>query len=119
MNSRLNRIKNWVELAEGANYSPKELASRCGVSLRHLERFFNATRSQLPHQYLNECRQRKAWELVCAGGLVKQVAAQLGYKQAAHFSREFKRYHGTSPARIGPASDRNVAFRYEMSLLDK
>jgi len=119
MNSRLNLVTDWGELAEGSNYSPRELASRCRVSLRHLERFFLATKGQLPHQWLNERRQRKAWELMCAGGLVKEVAAQLGYKQAPHFSREFKRYHGTSPANIARAPDRNVGFTYEMSLLDK
>ena len=105
MKSRLNRIKNWGELAEGSNYSPKALARRCGVSLRHLQRFFKATRSQLPRQWLNEYRQRKARELMGAGALVKEVAAQLGYKHAAHFSREFKRYYGMSPAKISPASD--------------
>jgi transcriptional regulator GlxA family with amidase domain len=100
MNSRLNHIKNWEELAEGSNYSSKELARRCNVSLRHLERFFMATRRKLPHHWLNEYRLQKARELMCAGRLVKEVAAYLGYKQAAHFSRAFKRYHGASPARI-------------------
>ncbi len=104
MRSRLNRVNNWGQLAEKSNYSAQELAKQCNTSLRHLERYFIQVKKQSPHEWLNERRQQKALELLNTSCLAKEVAWQLGYKQAGHFSREFKRYHGVSPAEINEAS---------------
>jgi len=40
MKSRLCQVKNWAELARAAKYRTKELAGKCGMSTRALERFF-------------------------------------------------------------------------------
>ena len=114
MGSRLNKVGDWEELAKASNYSASLLAKRCSVSLRQLERFFLYKTNQSPHQWLNELRQEQALKLMSGSCLAKEVAQQLGYKQAAHFSREFKRFHGFSPIEIKRASvqeSRNVAFR--------
>ena len=50
---------------------------------------------------------------------MKEVAAHLRYKQASHFSREFKRYHGVSPLNIGVAPAQMSLLDKEMSHLDK
>jgi AraC-like DNA-binding protein len=101
---QLNCIANWDELAEKSNYSATNLAQRCHVSLRQLERYFMDAKGQSPHHWLNELRQTKALVLIQRGKAVKEVAAQLGYSQAANFSREFKRHHGVSPSEIRPVS---------------
>ena len=120
MHSRLNQIKNLPELAAESNYSATSLARRCKVSLRHLERFFQETKGTSPHQWLNELRQQEALDLVRTGCLLmKEVAAHLRYKQASHFSREFKRYHGVSPLNIGVAPAQMSLLDKEMSHLDK
>ena len=122
MPTRLSRIRNWDELAERANYSTKELANQCKISVRQLERFFHEAKGESPHQWLNDLRQRRALGLVGESSTMKEVAAQLGYKSLAHFSREFKRAHGCSPSQFGlpPAMpspavmshlDNHVAFR--------
>ena len=114
MSSRLDQVLNWEQLAATSSYSVKMLAKRCDISQRQLERFFWHTKKQLPHQWLNELRQKQGLILMDGHALVKEVAGQLGYKQAAHFSREFKRFHGVSPTAIKKASvqgSRNVAFR--------
>jgi AraC-like DNA-binding protein len=97
MNSRLSQITDWKAMAKLAHYSPKQLASRCKTSLRQLERYFNRTLAISPKKWLNQIRQQRAKELIQAGCFVKQVAAHLDYKQATHFSREFKRHHGVTP----------------------
>jgi len=98
MASRLTRVSNWEELAEEAGYNPKNLADRCGVSLRQLERFIPQATGKTPQRWLNDLRQQKACELIASGQSVKEVSIRLGYKQSSHFSREFKRFHGVPPS---------------------
>jgi AraC-like DNA-binding protein len=97
MRSRLHQVTDWPKLAESSGYSIKELARSCKTSLRQLERFFRQTFGKSPQDWMNELRQEKAKHLMESGCFVKEAAAQLGYKQPAHFSREFKRYHGIPP----------------------
>lgn len=107
MRSRLNRIKNWEQLAEEVGYSTQKLAKLCGVSARTLERYFIETKGTAPHDWLNGIRQQRALQFIAASLLtVKEIAGKLAYKQASHFSREFKRYHGVSPAEIHSAERR-------------
>jgi len=100
MASRLIRITNWEGLAEEASYNAKKLAERCGISLRQLERFIPQATGKTPQQWLNYLRQQKASELIASGQSVKEVSIRLGYKQASHFSREFKRFHGVPPSEL-------------------
>jgi len=100
----LNRIADWEGLAGKSNYSATNVAQRCHVSRRQLQRFFVQTKGQSPHYWLNELRQNKALVFMQRGDSVKEVAGQMGYSQASNFSRDFKRYHGVSPSEITPAS---------------
>jgi AraC-like DNA-binding protein len=60
---------------------------------------------------------RRAAELLDGCKSVKEVADELGYKQACHFSRAFKQFHGVPPKEARMArSSANVAAGYEMSL---
>jgi len=105
VNSRLKYIQNWPVLAEEASWSASELATRCGVSLRTLERFFLKTIGKAPKVWLTESRLQKAEGLLRNGSTIKETASQLAYKHAHHFSREFKQYWGYGPASL-PASSR-------------
>ena len=100
MRSRLNRIVNWEQIAEESLYSTHALAKIVGVSVRQLERYFEEENRGRPHEWLNQLRQTRAMQLLNSGRTVKEVANQLGYKQASHFSREFKRYHSIAPADV-------------------
>jgi transcriptional regulator GlxA family with amidase domain len=101
---RLNRIADWDDLAGKSHYSATNLAHGCHASLRQLERFFMGKKGESPHHWLNELRQKKALVLMQRGNAVKAVAGQMGYSQAANFSRDFKRYHSVSPSEIAPPS---------------
>ncbi len=46
---------------------------------------------------MNELRMKLAWERLETAESVKRVAIGLNYKQASHFSREFKGRFGISP----------------------
>src|SRR5690349_21602550 len=104
MPDRLARIENWAELAQLSNYSVKALAKHCRVSVRQLERHFKKRMKISPHQWLVRQRQEKAVKLLEAGAMVKEVAFAVGYKSAAHFSREFKQVRGHPPSQIFQSS---------------
>jgi AraC-like DNA-binding protein len=97
MNCCLDRIKDWAALAKAARYSATSVARQCGVSVRHLDRFFQTRLQKSPHTWLHELRMRRATELICAGSPLKQVAEELCYKGTAHFTRDFKKYFGVTP----------------------
>ena len=66
---------------------------------------------------------RRAASLLHTGTIVKEAAYALSYRNAAHFTTDFKKYFGVVPSRfvlvILAANRGDVAFRKEMSHLDK
>ena len=99
MGSCLEQIKDWSALAKAASYNATALAFKCRVSTRQLERFFQAKMGNSPHKWLRHLRMRRAVELICDQTSIKEVAAELGYKDPAHFTHDFKEYFGVAPSR--------------------
>lgn len=99
MNTKLNRIQDWITFARQAGWSVSKLAKICGVSVRTLERHCLETRGQKPKVWLTEQRQTQALELLCDGSSVKETAAALGYPHANHFSRDFQAFWGQCPSK--------------------
>lgn len=81
-----------------ARFRPRELARRCGVSLRTLERHILAQRRMTPGELGMQLRMSKARRLLAAGCSVKATAAECGYDQAWNFSRAFTMFHGRAPS---------------------
>jgi AraC-like DNA-binding protein len=67
-------VKDWRVLAGQAGYRAAELAGRCRVSLRELERFFLANVKQSPQAWLRAERVREALRLLTEGRSQKDVA---------------------------------------------
>jgi iron complex transport system substrate-binding protein len=102
VHSRLRRITDWSRRAMLARYRVKELASLCGVSPRHLQRFIRQTEGCCPQQWLNRLKLEFAAGAILKDQTpVKEVAAEFGYSDTAHFSRAFRRYHGVPPSEAG------------------
>lgn len=110
MNTRLNHIQNWPEMAQQANWSVTKLAGLCSVSVRTMEKYFLKTIGKTPKIYLNDQRQKQAVNLLRDGNSVKGTASRLGYQHAHHFSREFKKQWGCCPTEVNP-SDSKVKLR--------
>ena len=61
-------------------------------------RFQVCYRRQTPYQFLTRLKMNQAAKLLeDPGRLVKQIAADLSYRDAFHFSRAFKNVFGVSP----------------------
>ena len=75
-----------------------DVARNIGVSASYLYRIFTAAYGCSPRQFLNECRLRRARELLGAGESVAETARAAGYDDALEFSRFFKAHTGLSPS---------------------
>jgi AraC-like DNA-binding protein len=86
-------------LARGA--SVDELAAAMGISASALTQRCRAILGAAPAQAFAAYRMDHAAALLSHGGMrIKEVAEALGYADQFHFSRAFKRRHGTSPSRL-------------------
>ena len=100
MNSRLDRIRDWTDLAKRAEFDCQRLACLCDVSLRQLERYSKLRFARCPQSWLNDLRLIEAQRLLKSGLTIKEAAYALGFKQASHFCRKFKSYTGVTPTRF-------------------
>ncbi len=99
----------WQRLAHSAGFKVAKLAEITGVSMRTLQRHFRAQYGLTVSEWLKAFRLREAGYRIKAGGRIKQVALDLGYKQLSHFSREFKRAYGQPPRNTYPESAESAA----------
>jgi AraC-like DNA-binding protein len=84
-------------MAQQSAYSASLLSRTIKISGRQLQRYTQEIFKQSPQAWLNGERLALAATLLLKERSAKIVAFQLGFKQASHFSREFKHYHGISP----------------------
>jgi AraC-like DNA-binding protein len=75
------------------------LAGEANMSVSSFHSNFKAVTAASPLQYLKSIRLHKARLLMAQDGLNAGTAAnEVGYESASQFSREFKRFFGSTPA---------------------
>jgi len=97
MSSRLNRITDWDTRARKAKYRVAALAKVCSITERQLRRFIHDRFGISPHVWMTRVRLEKSPAMLSQGKMVKEVAAEVGFMGANHFSREFKKRYKLSP----------------------
>lgn len=87
-----------VELSRNDDANVSVVAARAGLSISSLRRLF-ATQTGLPiGRYLRKLRMGKACLLLeTSAHSIKEIAALIGYADASHFSRAFKKSIGATP----------------------
>jgi AraC-like DNA-binding protein len=76
----------------------EQVGAECHVNAAYLCRLFRRFDHQSPYQHLLRLKLNHAAELLHEpGALVKQVAEQVGFADAFHFSRAFKGVFGLAP----------------------
>jgi AraC-like DNA-binding protein len=89
MNTRLNHIQNWNELAEQTKWSVSALAEKCDASVRTLERHFHEKFGKCPRGWIGELQQQRALEHLRGGLNVNETASKMGYGHTSSFCRKF------------------------------
>lgn len=90
--------RSYIEYHASSRVTVNDVARKIGVSASYLYRIFTAAYGCSPRQFLNECRLRRARELLGAGESVAETARAAGYDDALEFSRFFKAHTGLSPS---------------------
>jgi AraC family transcriptional regulator, positive regulator of tynA and feaB len=97
----LTRVKFWIETHLAEKLSGEEIANRCGLSLRQLNRLFEAEGASLMH-YVWERRLARCWRDVSDPAQrhrsITEIALSNGFDNPSHFSRVFHARFGL-PAR--------------------
>lgn len=90
--------QGWLRDHLADTVSIASLAQRLDISERSLDRRFQRAIGMTPLAYLQHCRMQQARELLRFSNLaIGEIAAQVGYSSAAHFSRLFRRAQAQSP----------------------
>lgn len=77
-----------------------EIAHDLGMSVSGFHHHFKAVTAMTPLQFLKEVRLQEARRLILYEGLdVTSAGFRVGYNDASHFSREYKRLFGVPPLR--------------------
>ncbi|MEM7415082.1 MAG: AraC family transcriptional regulator [Gemmatimonadota bacterium] len=100
--ARLNQVSRALQLIHaeyGRALDVAELARAAHMSPSTFFDAFRAVTSHSPLQYLKEVRLTRARQImIWEGASAKRAAAEVGYRSATQFSREFKRRFGRPPA---------------------
>ncbi len=96
--AQIHAVLNRMHSHYSEPFNVAELAEEVGMSVSAFHHNFKMVTSSSPLQYLKSIRLHKARMLMFQSGIGAAIAAdKVGYESASQFSREFKRFFGTSP----------------------
>ena len=102
MDQRVRLLLRMMRENKGTiNFSSKDAGKLLGIGEAHLLRIFNRDVGSTFRGYLRAVRMAGAAELVRNGITpIKSVATDLGYTDISNFYRDFKQFHGVTPAQM-------------------
>lgn len=81
------------------HYGVGDIAAELGISVSHCNRVFREIYDKSPRAYWSELVLYESKQLLADPRFsVQSIAALLGYRDIAHFSRQFKRWTGMAPS---------------------
>jgi AraC-like DNA-binding protein len=87
-----------------SNISVQDIANIMQLTPEHLGRIFHKVMGISPHQYITRLKMEEAmFKLVNTNERMEQIADELGYSDAFHFSHVFTKFTGLSPAKYRQA----------------
>ena len=92
------QIAGFMRVSRECGFCVHTLARRLRVSERTVKRFIRLAFDRSAAEWLKEQRLGAALHLLAEYRSVKQAALETGFKQQAHFSREFKKAFRITPS---------------------
>ena len=94
----LDDVLTWIELHAHRDLTLTDLAARAAVSVRTLNRRFQAETGQTPMRWLTGVRVRHAQQLLeSTNHGVERIGREVGFASAANFREQFRRLTGVPP----------------------
>lgn len=96
----VEQVINYIEDHYSEKISLDQIAENMYLSPFYISRIFKSETGNAPIRHLINIRLEKAKDLLEGGyeGSVQEVAARVGYDDAYHFSKLFKKRYGISPS---------------------
>lgn len=95
---RLEELTAYLNRHYGDKLTGKQLESMVGMNFDYLNRIFHRVNGRSIFQYLTWVRINRAKELLATTDMkLWEIAAETGFSDQFYFSRQFKKYTGTSP----------------------
>ena len=97
--SQIAKVLKRIYMKHPTALDLETLANEANISVSTFHHNFKAVTSTSPLQYVKSIRLHRARIMMAQDGLNACTAAgQVGYESASQFSREFKRFFGSSPS---------------------
>lgn len=92
--------QEWIALNYDGSHPVAAMVDRSGLSERTFKRRFRKATGMSPMEYVHTLRLEEAKQMLETGELpVDAIAREVGYEDAAFFSRLFQRHVGVTPGR--------------------
>lgn len=98
----MEQILNYFEEHYNEKISLDRIAENMYMSSFYVSKIFKKETGDTPIRHLINIRLEKAYELLENGwnGSIQEAAASVGYDDAYHFSKLFKKKFGVSPSQV-------------------
>ena len=98
----MEKITDYFEDHYAEKISLDRIAGIMYLSTLYVSRIFKAETGYTPIHYLIDIRLTKAYNLLTQNleMSIQEIAAQVGYEDAYHFSKLFKKKYGVAPSAV-------------------
>ena len=93
----LRRVQDHIAANLGQKITNQALAQVANLSPSHFARAFKDSQGVAPHQYILECRVKRAQELLAADLSLSEIAFEVGFSDQSHLTRWFREFVGVTP----------------------
>ena len=95
------RCRTYLETHSTTATGIQEVAKACHVDAAYLCRLFQRFGRERPFHYLQHLKMNRAASLLqTSDRLIKDIALELGFEDAANFTRAFRRWYGVAPGTL-------------------
>lgn len=94
-----------IEAEYASDLRVADIAFRVAASRRQLQRSFAEIGHTTIRDHLTAVRMRHAAEMLASSRIpIREVAVRVGYHQAVHFAKVFRKHHGVPPSAFRTAA---------------
>ena len=98
---KLERVLSYIQTHLDQDISLTELAELIGMSSHYFACLFKQSIGLSPHQYLIDCRIKRAKQLLVRQELpIVEICQQVGYQSQSYFTKIFRKHTGITPKKF-------------------